>query len=181
MLFCNKERWASWGDVSKCTFFYFVTCDRTFDFQRKTASVAMKQCCNHPKQYRNKVTTTLSCDKNRGCESSMARGWERWLDVEDSAIDILCCFIPLDPWVCWSFLEGVRLVPLFQYKKWLERLLLHQWQSIQDAASKGKEIYTFENNLKIFLNSNIVGFDMTSLKFKLKNYRSYGDFTFTMH
>ena len=27
----------------------------------------------------------------------------------------------------------------------------------------------------------IVGFDMTSLKFKLKNYRSYQDFTFTMH
>ena len=27
----------------------------------------------------------------------------------------------------------------------------------------------------------IVGFHMTSLKFKLKNYRSYRDFTFTMH
>ena len=27
----------------------------------------------------------------------------------------------------------------------------------------------------------IVGFHMTSLKFKLKNYRSYQDFTFTMH
>ena len=27
----------------------------------------------------------------------------------------------------------------------------------------------------------IVGFRMTSLKFKLKNYRSYRDFTFTMH
>ena len=92
---------------------------RNSDFQRKTASVAMKKCCNHPKQYRNKVTTTLSCHKNRGCESFMARGWERWLVVEDSAIDMLCCFIPLDPWVCWSFLEGVRLVPLFQYKKWL--------------------------------------------------------------
>ena len=28
---------------------------------------------------------------------------------------------------------------------------------------------------------SIVGFHMTSLKFKLKNYRSYGDFIFTMH
>ena len=28
---------------------------------------------------------------------------------------------------------------------------------------------------------HIVGFHMTSLKFKLKNYRSYRDFTFTMH
>ena len=27
----------------------------------------------------------------------------------------------------------------------------------------------------------IVGFHMTSLKFKLQNYRSYRDFTFTMH
>ena len=27
----------------------------------------------------------------------------------------------------------------------------------------------------------IVGFHMTSLKFKLKNYQSYRDFTFTMH
>ena len=27
----------------------------------------------------------------------------------------------------------------------------------------------------------IVGFHMTSLKYKLKNYRSYRDFTFTMH
>ena len=27
----------------------------------------------------------------------------------------------------------------------------------------------------------IAGFHMTSLKFKLKNYRSYRDFTFTMH
>ena len=30
-------------------------------------------------------------------------------------------------------------------------------------------------------NTPIVGFHMTSLKFKLKNYRSYRDFTFTMH
>ena len=29
--------------------------------------------------------------------------------------------------------------------------------------------------------SIIVGFHMTSLKFKIKNYRSYRDFTFTMH
>ena len=34
-----------------------------------------------------------------------------------------------------------------------------------------------------FLNPSllIVGFHMTSLKFKLKNYRSYRDFTFTIH
>ena len=31
------------------------------------------------------------------------------------------------------------------------------------------------------LSDNIVGLHMTSLKFKLKNYRSYRDFTFTMH
>ena len=28
---------------------------------------------------------------------------------------------------------------------------------------------------------SIVGFHMTSLKFRLKNYRSYREFTFTMH
>ena len=32
-----------------------------------------------------------------------------------------------------------------------------------------------------FGKSTIVGFHMTSLKFKLKNYRSYWDFTFMMH
>ena len=31
------------------------------------------------------------------------------------------------------------------------------------------------------LGALIVGFRMTSLKLKLKNYRSYRDFTFTMH
>ena len=31
------------------------------------------------------------------------------------------------------------------------------------------------------ISHTIVGFHMTSLKFKLKNYWSYQDFTFTMH
>ena len=52
----------------------FLGTIRNNDFQRKTASVAIKQCCIHSKQYRNKVTTTHSYDKNRGYESSMARG-----------------------------------------------------------------------------------------------------------
>ena len=34
---------------------------------------------------------------------------------------------------------------------------------------------------QLFFAAYIVGFHMTSLKIKLKNYRSYRDFTFTMH
>ena len=42
-------------------------------------------------------------------------------------------------------------------------------------------ICEIENGEKGQNHSTIVGFHMTSLKLKLKNYPSYRDFTFTMH
>ena len=36
-------------------------------------------------------------------------------------------------------------------------------------------------DIELNIGGDIVGFHMTSLKFKLKNYRSYRDFTFTVY
>ena len=63
----------------------------------------------------------------------------------------------------------------------LDPLIKNSWlsETIQYIELKFSDI----NNIPILLHTvkNIVGFHMTSLKFKLKNYRSYRDFTFTMH
>ena len=42
-------------------------------------------------------------------------------------------------------------------------------------------LITISTHSQAQISLHIVGFHMTSLKFKLKNYRSYRDFTFTMH
>ena len=42
-----------------------------------------------------------------------------------------------------------------------------------------KTIFKLASNIPRMV--RIVGFHMTSLRFKLNNYRSYRDFTFTMH
>ena len=49
------------------------------------------------------------------------------------------------------------------------------WWYISSSASKNNFQLSSEN---CFHSPHVVGFHMTSLKFKLKNYRSYGDFYF---
>ena len=65
------------------------------------------------------------------------------------------------------------------YVKWfwtIASLGAPDWEEL-----KNHEFSAWLRSQKQDFDESIVGFHMTSLKFKLKNYRSYRDFTFTMH